>query len=287
MFRVASSWNMYSLPVRLATSPVHRSFDSTPNRTWRSAQDLEQRPQRLLEVGLEGPGTAEPHEHVVLRAGRRSRGRPSRRTSAAGRSRGPRCSSAARGGCRRAHVVRRVAVRHETAPRPDDEREVLDPDRALVLAGAARRALPEHRLRCRFRPSLVVALAGEERLLRLQDERLGVQRLAGAPGRAVHLTAAAFDAGERVEHGLAAEILDGLEPDLLLLEVEVRQRCRARGDLRNTVIGESTRWKCFEAGISARKARMTTACTHQLTRPADRRARRAATSAGTSPSAWR
>ena len=40
------------------------------------------------------------------------------------------------------------------------------------------------------------------------------------------------------------------------------------GDFRNTVIGESTRWKCFDAGISARNARMTNAWIHQLTRPA-------------------
>ena len=45
-----------------------------------------------------------------------------------------------------AEVVRRVAVRHEPAPRADEERQVLDADRALVLAGAARRALPQHLL---------------------------------------------------------------------------------------------------------------------------------------------
>src|SRR5258708_28919726 len=33
MFALASSWYMYSLPVRLAGSPVHFSFDSTPNFT--------------------------------------------------------------------------------------------------------------------------------------------------------------------------------------------------------------------------------------------------------------
>ena len=40
------------------------------------------------------------------------------------------------------------------------------------------------------------------------------------------------------------------------------------GDFRKTVIGDSTRWKCFDAGISARNARMTSACIHQLIRPA-------------------
>src|SRR5882724_2283000 len=33
MLALASSWYMYSLPVRLAGSPVHFSFDRTPNFT--------------------------------------------------------------------------------------------------------------------------------------------------------------------------------------------------------------------------------------------------------------
>ena len=33
MLAAASSWYMYSLPVRFAGSPVQRSFDSTPNVT--------------------------------------------------------------------------------------------------------------------------------------------------------------------------------------------------------------------------------------------------------------
>ena len=40
------------------------------------------------------------------------------------------------------------------------------------------------------------------------------------------------------------------------------------GDFRNTVIGDSTRWKCFEAGMSARNTRITIMWTHQLARPA-------------------
>ena len=52
----------------------------------------------------------------------------------------------------------------------------------------------------------------------------GLSSLPGAPGRTIHLAASALDAGERVEHDLAAEVLDRFEADLLLLEVEVRQR---------------------------------------------------------------
>ena len=65
----------------------------------------------------------------------------------------------------------------------------------------------------------------------------GLSSLPGAPRRTVHLAAAALDAGERVEHDLAAEILHRLEADLLLLEIEIRQvaelrRLQEHGDRR-------------------------------------------------------
>ena len=97
---------------------------------------------------------------------------------------------------------------------------MLDSDRALVLAGTAGRALPEHLLRVDARqPRLPWAV--EKRVLCLQDERLRVELLPRAPRRAVDLAASALDACKRVEHRLAAEILHRLEPDLLLVEVEV------------------------------------------------------------------
>ena len=144
---LASSWNMYSLPVRLAGSPVQRSFDRTPNLTPARAQDVEQRSQRLLEVGLERPGASEPHEHVVLRGIERLERRRLRRTSAAGRSRAPRCSP------RRSRLLY-TAPRYSGAS-PFDTRPRRAPIRigrcsmptgTLVLAGAARRALPQHLL---------------------------------------------------------------------------------------------------------------------------------------------
>ena len=50
-----------------------------------------------------------------------------------------------------AEILGRVAVRHQAAPRSDQDRQVLDADRALVLAGAAGRALPQHLLGSRSR----------------------------------------------------------------------------------------------------------------------------------------
>src|SRR5262249_31410676 len=122
----------------------------------------------------------------------------------------------------RAEVSGRVTVRDQTAPSTDQNRQVLDPDRALILAGAARRALPQHVFGVDV-AELPVARAGKQRVLGLQDDRLGVERLPRPPRRTVHLTAPAFDARECVEHHLAAEILYRLEAHLLLLEIEVRQ----------------------------------------------------------------
>src|SRR5947208_1539582 len=99
---------------------------------------------------------------------------------------------------------------------------MLDPDGTLVLAGAARRALPQHLFRVHLTEFLPV-LAGEQCVLCLQDDRLRIQLLARAPRRTVDLTAPALDTGERVEHHLAPEILHGLESDLFFFELEIRQ----------------------------------------------------------------
>src|SRR5262249_46582949 len=121
-----------------------------------------------------------------------------------------------------AEILRRVAVRDEPPPRPDDQRQVLDPDWTLVLARPTRRALPQHLLRVDL-TELPIGPAGKHCLLRLQDERLGVELFPRSPRWTVHLTAATLHTGERIEHDLAAEILDGLETNLLFLKIEVRQ----------------------------------------------------------------
>ena len=99
-------------------------------------------------------------------------------------------------------------------------------------------------------------LARQQRLLRLQDHRLRVQLLARAPGRAFTLQRPHSTHVNASSTLLASEILHRLEADLFLLEIQVRQ-IASSGDFRNTVNGDNTRWKCFEAGISARNARIT------------------------------
>ena len=116
-----------------------------------------------------------------------------------------------------------LAVGREAATRADDDGRVLDADRARLLARAARGALPQHVLVVQV-DELQVELAGEQRLLVLEDQRLRVQQLAGRVGRAVLHAAAALDARERVEARLAWQVLDGLESHFLLLEVEVGHR---------------------------------------------------------------
>src|SRR4029079_2285317 len=121
-----------------------------------------------------------------------------------------------------AEIFGRIAVRNQSSPRADQQRQVFDAHRTLILAGAAGRALPEHLLRVDL-SELALPLTREQRLLRLQDDGFRIELLPRAPRRAVHLTAAALDARERVEHNLAAEILHRLEADLFLLEIEIRQ----------------------------------------------------------------
>ena len=73
-------------------------------------------------------------------------------------------------------------------------------------------------------------------------------------GRAVHLAAAALDARERVEHLLPLDVLQRLEPDLLLLEVEVRHRGEHAATAGRRSAATARRWKCFESGMSTRNA---------------------------------
>ncbi len=74
------------------------------------------------------------------------------------------------------------------------------------------------------------------------DEVLRVQRLAGVPGRAGLLAAAAFGAGEAVEQVLPAEVLERLETErrVLGLEVELRQLA-ARRELAEEDVREGRR----------------------------------------------
>jgi hypothetical protein len=103
---------------------------------------------------------------------------------------------------------------------------VLDLDRALRFARAACGALPEH-LRVEHVGEFRVQSARKQRLV-LEDQRLRVELLARAVGRAVLLAAAALDARERVEHLLPLDVGHRLESHLLLLEIEVRDGRQAR-----------------------------------------------------------
>src|SRR5262249_7016260 len=109
-------------------------------------QNVEERTQRLLKIGLERPCATEPDENVVLHGieslepGRCDELLPLVVTET------PDVPAALELVVHRAEIFRRVAVRDQPAPGADDDRRVLDADRALVLAGAARRALPQHLL---------------------------------------------------------------------------------------------------------------------------------------------
>ncbi len=159
---------------------------------------------------------------------------------------------------------------HLVAAHVDDVVDVLDVDRALLDAGAAGRAGPQHvgvddaavgdrarpadarprrarprsawRARRPARPRRRPAGTAPWRTAwsrRSMMSSFGRQRLAGVPGRALRLAAAALGAGREVEQALPGEVLDlaaaedvvlarVLEVDLLVAGVHRQQRAEAR-----------------------------------------------------------
>ena len=232
-------------------------------------QQLGERLGGLLRAVLEGAGAADPEQ--VLDLGQVLDGVAEHR---APRSRAPRSSPAAA----RAFMPHGLPLfsrffsivpglgrerrldQHLVAAHVDDVVDVLDVDRALLDAGAAGGAGPQHvrvddaallggadqravglRLpgsgdpaeaglryaavrraspsastraspsaaRCRLvLGSQQVRRLGEQVVAQVHDHELGRERLAGVPGRALRLAAAALGAGGEVEHALPGEVLD-------------------------------------------------------------------------------
>ena len=153
---------------------------------------------------------------------------------------------------------------HLVAAHVDDVVDVLDVDRALVDAGAAGDARPQHvgvddaaagRLpgvalglahqrpvelldrRLRQRGAVGIGAGEDGRALRHrvvaqhQDQHLRRERLLGVPRRALRLAAAALGAGREVEDALPAEVLDraDAEPGVLVEVVDVVEHDRLAG----------------------------------------------------------
>ena len=121
---------------------------------------------------------------------------------------------------------------HLVAAHVDDGVDVLDVHRALLDAGAAGRARPQHvgvDHGCRpgspprrRRPGCVCMHpvgVGEHVVAQIHDEELRRQRLAGVPGRALRLAPPALGAGGHVEELLPREVLDaaGAEDHLVVV----------------------------------------------------------------------
>ena len=124
---------------------------------------------------------------------------------------------------------------HLVAAHVDDVVDVLDVDRALVHAGAARRARPQHvRVDHAVRRPLhdlgadqrslelldrglggLAGVAGQDRrsggqrvVAQVHDQQLRGERLLGVPRRALRLAATALGAGLEVEQALPGEVAD-------------------------------------------------------------------------------
>ena len=105
---------------------------------------------------------------------------------------------------------------HLVAAHVDDGVDVLDVDRALVHAGAAGGAGPQHvGVDDVGHQGGLLALAGEQRggrgehvVAQAHDEQLGRERLVRGPGGAGRLAAPALGTGGEVEHLLPGEVAD-------------------------------------------------------------------------------
>ena len=101
-----------------------------PERDAAAAQDVEERTQRLLILGVERAGAAEPHEDLVLRRVERLQAGAVDELRPLIVAESPDVVAALQVVVHGAEVLGSVAVRHQAAPRTDQDRQMLDPDRA-------------------------------------------------------------------------------------------------------------------------------------------------------------
>ena len=133
-------------------------------------------------------------------------------------------------------------LQHEAAAHVDDLRHVLDQHRAFLLARAAGDARPDLVLLDRLADQLLrllgrAALLGrrvahglEEVLPSVDDDHLGIERLAGEEGRTLLLAATAFRAGVKVQEVLPGPLRDGADAIVLgVLQIDRRKRCAGFG----------------------------------------------------------
>ena len=236
-------------------------------------------PGDLLVARIEGRGTADPVEDLELvetaaasNVGddRHVEGEPSRPVGPGARRLPPGIALVLHRPEGAGQLGREAALlEDEVAAQPDDLVDVLDEDRAGLHARPARHAVPDRVVRDgrvhdgpgegdrrrmgvveavglahdrRVRDQVDAVLGLDRHLPDAHDEGLGVERLAGVPGRAGLLAAAAFGAGEPVEEVLPAEILERLEAERrrLVFEVHLRQLA-ARSELAQEDVREACR----------------------------------------------
>ena len=122
----------------------------------------------------------------------------------------------------RLHRLRESRLLHDQeAPHVDDLRNRLDEDRALLVAGAAGGARPDHILADHAAHqglAVPVPLAmGQQVVAKVDDEPLRRERLPRRPGGAGVLTPAALGAGHEVQEVLARKRLDRRDPEVFRL----------------------------------------------------------------------
>src|SRR5687767_13880384 len=100
---------------------------------------------------------------------------------------------------------------------------MLDADRALLLARATCRALPQDALVIHIH-QLPVSLARQESGFVLQDDGLGIEPLSRAERRTIVLASSTLHAREGIEDRLRWQVFHRLEAHLLFLEIKIGHR---------------------------------------------------------------
>ena len=262
MFWPARIWNTYSLPIRRAGSPVHdsswpRIANETPaasrhvataraTRRLRSSNAAAQPTQYRTSSSSSSPaagdfGDGRDRERQALRpvecgptaAGPTGCPTPSMPLKAPVSSCGKRESSSTR--FRRSPTILSTCsiVTGQASTHAPHVRQSHTASYGIAVStigrgervrrwGCRRARTRAHHRRVRDEREAVLGL--DRHVPDAHDERLGVERLAGVPGRAGLLAAPALGAGEPVEQVLPAEVRERPEAERRVLRLEVHRR---------------------------------------------------------------
>ena len=255
MFCWACIWNRYSLPSRRTGSPVQdsagpRTAKLTPAWCSRRASDW------VVLRARSSRAPAQPTQNrystssgIVPVDDRDLEVEPLGPLEALGGAEPPGVAPVLDVAQHEAGLGRETGLdQHLVAAHVDDGVDVLDVDRALLDAGPARRARPEHVVGDDLGHEGLRGSFAEQLVAQVHDDELGRERLARVPGRALALAAPALGAGHEVQELLPGEVLDpaGAEDRVLVHRLDVDLGRLVEGAEPGRLAGEGDVQRCHE-----------------------------------------